>query len=101
MFFSVTNCSSSFFGILFSDIIFIGNPNRNGTKNSEVNESSGRAINDNQRFPFPLKDISSSTFNKPSNHRYNTQPRIVYASSHVSRKKIHLSITNGSSQVTQ
>lgn len=62
---------------------------------SDTVKSTGRTMDDNRRFPFPLKDISySSLFDKVSNHQYNSKPNIVYASSPVSRKCDYLGQTN-------
>ena len=49
-----------------------------------TDKSIGRSINNNHKpssFPFPLKNTIYSSFNEPSNH----QPKIIYASSPVSR----------------
>lgn len=52
---------------------------------SNVNQATGRAIDNAQSFPFPLKNGVFSSYDKPSNHRSNHEPRIVYASSPVQR----------------
>ncbi|XP_031623884.1 stress response protein NST1 [Contarinia nasturtii] len=50
---------------------------------TETDKSTGRSIDDNRPFPFPLKNVAYSSYNKPSNHRSNHEPRIIYASSPV------------------
>lgn len=54
---------------------------------NKTTESTGRSAEGNHPFPFPLKDFHFPTINSgPSNHRSSHVPRIIYASSPVSRK---------------
>ena len=57
---------------------------------TETDKSTGRSIDERQRFPFPLKNVIYSSFDKqkPLKHRSNHEPRIIYASSPVQRTLI-------------
>lgn len=65
---------------------FIASICYSGLNDNDADKSTGRALDDNRGFSFPLKDIAFSSTDKATNHRYNAKPNVVYAASPVSRK---------------
>lgn len=59
--------------------------NRFNDTNTNMDRATGRAIDNRAPFPFPLKNVVYSSNDKPSNHRSNYEPRIVYAATPVQR----------------
>lgn len=53
----------------------------NRFNDTEADKSTGRSIDDRHPFPFPLKSSVYPVYGKTSNHRTNTEPKIIYASS--------------------
>lgn len=85
--FVLLNCCGSFIIYVVCGLSFNVNLCCSESNDNDADKSTGRAIDDNHGFPFPLKDISFPSTSKASNHRYsNSKPNVVYAASPVSRK---------------
>lgn len=84
-FFCFTFCVSKMFFFYFPFLSFectkIMFYQTNRFNDTESDKATGRSIDVSQPFPFPLKNSVYPVYDKTSNHRSNSNPKIVYASS--------------------